>query len=244
MSVFNSDKIFFKIFLPLIIITLLAMGYFLFNKQIQSYLLLHGKQTVWLFNTTTIMLVPDSSGNMIVGETLANPYVATSSKVFSDFEADFTFEYPDLWTYQRVGKDSYSQLQNPNNKMWAFSYRDNIVMSVGAPPYETAFDGCLEPVEMDKGTSFYTKVDFLSTNDAQTTILKQVCGDVTYLTWSNGFNPKDKADLAKAQKLDPNLRRIMVLYSAGFVNKTSVNQKPPDDYLTWGDRIAKSIKIK
>jgi hypothetical protein len=151
---------------------------------------------------------------------------------FTDTNTDFSFLYPSSWNYN---KDLETKQEYPESNQWKFTYKNKLVMQADAPPYEPAFDGCLDVVGRDLPSDFKRDVKIYGTNDKNTTVLKQTCGFVTYITWYPGFHP-NSIDEILSSKVTQNVKKMHIIriYSSESFQ----------DYLDWGDKIAKSIKIK
>lgn len=178
-------------------------------------------------------------------------FSATSSKVFNEPNADFTFEYPSSFSYT---ENLRPRQEDPNSRTWDFTYKNQIsdydgAMGVFAPPYEPAFDSCLFVLDKksvaysETGVPSFTKFNVYPTNDPKTTVLVQTCGFATYITFENGYHPQTIEEQLKntnTHKIDIKKYHILGLYAPNTPNTS----KPPQQFLDWVERIGKSIKIK
>lgn len=184
---------------------------------------------------------PPGSDNSTKVTKVVNAYHATTTKLFSDSEADFTFEYPSTWTYKKFSSD-YTRQQNPESKLWSFIYQGKEMLLLGAPPYETALDLCSGKNQRGEKP---IQLDVFSTNDPSTSVVAEVCGEVAYIYWIPGRRLHVASDLSKIN-IDEIVAKYhsIVLYSEDFVNRTyAATSTQPQNYLDWVKRIAKSIKI-
>lgn len=160
-----------------------------------------------------------------------NPFANQESAEFKDANADFSFIYPSSWNYEKDLRIKEVYLEANH---WKFRYQGNLILELGAPPYEPAYDGCLD-VEGRVPSDYYSDIQIYPTNNKNTTVLKQTCESVTYITWYPGFHPKNVEEILNSNTpRDYKKFHIIRLYSSGEFQ----------DYLDWGNRIAKSIRIK
>ncbi len=99
-------------------------------------------------------------------------------KIFSDPNADFTFAYPDQWTYREYIPHTF--LKN-KSRTWIFSFQNQPILTVSKNPEEAAFDSCIaqEPSTPESLSQF----TIFQSNDPNTTIIEEVCGLPRYIYW-------------------------------------------------------------
>lgn len=150
-----------------------------------------------------------------------SPFGATTTKLFSDPDADFTFEYPSTWTYK---KDSAI-------KWWGFFYQNEGILDISGSP------------------SFLCSSEhprhILKINDPSTTIVEDICDDTAYIYWVPGKTIQSLKDIS-LKKIPENLHLIIIRsrdFSKYYEEYDKDQEESSGKFIAWVDRMAKSIKI-
>lgn len=193
------------------------------------------KKTQPILNET---LVQDFS--KLTSDNRFDPFAGvTSTKVFSEPDADFTFEYPSFWKYYTQSVSLERIEQYPDEKTWAFYVGNTIVMYVTANPSE-GISPCPISVEDQKQRGItYSTSTLHQTNDPETVILSQFCGGYSDIRWELGYHPEALEKWELPHDTVKNSIRIFQIYT-----KSSDSVIPTQNDKDQVDRMVRSIKIK
>lgn len=177
------------------------------------------------------------------GAAIVNPYAVSSSKIFSDPEADVTFVIPSTWHVEkgslRANNGAYFNL---DEQSWVFTYEGRRVMDFSINPIEAARDGCDDIFDRGVPPEFFQSINIYPTSDSKTSVYKQICSDWATISWVAGQRPNVVSDPPPVVPPNKHGNIYSVLfYSVNEINGQPSNLRPRADFVYWVNNIAQSV---
>ncbi len=156
-------------------------------------------------------------------------FVTSTTRQFLNPHADFTFQYPNNWTY--------TENKNPaGTYSWVFYFQNIPLLFIEAPSQSTLQNYCSLP-----GAPYGTpeKIQTHLTNDKATTVVEENCFAQTFIYWIPGLQLHSSVDLPALDKRD----NFHLITAPIAMSIEAPNPKEEEKFSNIIHNIAESIRI-